>query len=93
LQDVELREVVDVLGAVFVSGAEGALLPCRQARHVAAVDRPAGNRVRWVSEELVVQPGLAAVSVRVEGNRVDIHPALARCLSSILTGSQSVSAA
>jgi hypothetical protein len=43
LQRVELREVANALGAVFVSGAEAALLPCRQAPHVAVGDCPVGK--------------------------------------------------
>lgn len=78
-QGVELCQIVNILGAVFIAGAEAALLPRRQARHVAAGERPAREGVRRVIEELAVQPRLTAMPGGIERDRMHIHPAVARC--------------
>lgn len=68
-----------VLGAVRVAGAERTLLTRRQAGHPASGEEPAGERVRRVVERRAVQARLDAVPVLVEGDRVDIHPAVTGC--------------
>jgi hypothetical protein len=58
---------------------EAALLVSGQAGDAAPGDEPAGEGLWRVPEEAAVQVGLAAVALFIEGNRVDVHPAVARC--------------
>lgn len=76
VEDVELGEVMNVLGAVLVSGPEAALLPCRQARHGAPGDQPEVEGIGRVTEEPAIEIRLAAAVVGTEGARVDIDPAV-----------------
>lgn len=69
---------MNVLRAMLISGPEPALLPCRQARHLAPGDHPAAEGVRRVIESPAVQPRLTTMSALFKGNRVDIHPPVTR---------------
>jgi hypothetical protein len=50
-EGVELGEVMNILGTMLVPGPEAALLACRQARHGAPGDQPAGEGIRRVIKE------------------------------------------
>jgi hypothetical protein len=77
LNGIELCQVVDVLGAGIVAGAELALLLRRQAVHAPPSDGPRGKRTRRVIKMRSAQARLAAAATLREPHRVDINPASA----------------
>jgi hypothetical protein len=79
LNGIELCQVVDVLGAELIAGAELALLLRRQAVHPPPGDGPRGKRTRRIIKISSVQARLTAAPVLREPHRMDINPATACC--------------
>src|ERR1035438_6565913 len=77
LNGIELCQVVDVLGAGIVAGAELALLLRRQAVHAPPSDGPRGKRTRRVIKMRSAQARRAPAATPREPPRVDINPASA----------------
>jgi len=79
LESSQFGQVMQVLGAELIPGAELALLRRGQAGDRAPADRPRGEGSRRVVEVRAAEALLPTVAILAELHRVQIYPTVIRC--------------